>query len=395
MSVVSVVEVCFLVVCDVIDFSWHLCASIVSLVAVCTWHFLVLLPQFMFFTLNTFFDIVHLVLDLAWQLLESGVPVIGDTCVLTWHTLLQLISLSLHWTYTAISICLQTFSYAIQQCFEIFSGHGVPLLLSLGQFSLVVWNTAVHVGGWLLSAVATVCLVAVHYALQGCTVAVVLVTNGAYYLATIAWFLITAAVHVASALVSAVWNGLIVIMSGLLSLLHLALPPETVRTTLHDSSQQLLYGARDSTGGNVTMARVVIGTCALVLTCLFLMKVLPFQKLLHCWTVARQKLLQVTRGLSMRRRRGQSSVQQEQSAAAAVQHATCHTEAVTQRRPLNPDSPSSSDGIGVCIVCMDREREILLRPCNHFCVCQDCVGQLSGHCPMCRQPIQDRERIFT
>ena len=49
---------------------------------------------------------------------------------------------------------------------------------------------------------------------------------------------------------------------------------------------------------------------------------------------------------------------------------------------------------GECVVCKDARRELLLKPCNHYCVCQACVRLLGGKCPMCRKRIQRVEKIF-
>ncbi|XP_065832756.1 5-formyl-3-hydroxy-2-methylpyridine 4-carboxylate 5-dehydrogenase-like [Oscarella lobularis] len=52
----------------------------------------------------------------------------------------------------------------------------------------------------------------------------------------------------------------------------------------------------------------------------------------------------------------------------------------------------------VCIVCMDRERDALLCPCNHFCSCQKCaktlVSQNAG-CPVCRGTIEAITPVYS
>ena len=47
----------------------------------------------------------------------------------------------------------------------------------------------------------------------------------------------------------------------------------------------------------------------------------------------------------------------------------------------------------LCIVCLDGTREILLKPCNHYCLCCDCSQGLR-ECPMCKSRIQKTEKIF-
>ena len=40
-----------------------------------------------------------------------------------------------------------------------------------------------------------------------------------------------------------------------------------------------------------------------------------------------------------------------------------------------------------CVVCLDREREVVLNPCRHYSLCRECSNSLDI-CPMCRAPIQ-------
>lgn len=46
-----------------------------------------------------------------------------------------------------------------------------------------------------------------------------------------------------------------------------------------------------------------------------------------------------------------------------------------------------------CVICLDKGKDILLKPCRHFCVCSDCAFALVV-CPVCRKPIEDREKIY-
>lgn len=46
-----------------------------------------------------------------------------------------------------------------------------------------------------------------------------------------------------------------------------------------------------------------------------------------------------------------------------------------------------------CVICLDKEKDILLKPCRHFCVCSRCAPLLL-ECPVCRLPIEDREKIY-
>jgi hypothetical protein len=40
-----------------------------------------------------------------------------------------------------------------------------------------------------------------------------------------------------------------------------------------------------------------------------------------------------------------------------------------------------------CVVCLEREREVVLDPCRHYCLCLECSDHLS-QCPLCRRQIK-------
>ena len=51
-------------------------------------------------------------------------------------------------------------------------------------------------------------------------------------------------------------------------------------------------------------------------------------------------------------------------------------------------------GDNICIVCLVNPKTHLIKPCNHFCVCLDCIRQLN-ECPLCKRPINMSERIYS
>ena len=68
-----------------------------------------------------------------------------------------------------------------------------------------------------------------------------------------------------------------------------------------------------------------------------------------------------------------------------------------EQTPLSNNTAQSSAAqqqrSPLCVICLDKEKEILLKPCRHFCVCFDCAI-VSEECPICRKPIADREKIY-
>ncbi|NXY22514.1 LRSM1 ligase, partial [Atrichornis clamosus] len=56
--------------------------------------------------------------------------------------------------------------------------------------------------------------------------------------------------------------------------------------------------------------------------------------------------------------------------------------------PLHWDEKKSE-----CVVCMEREPQMIFLPCGHVCCCQQCCERLHT-CPLCRQDIAQHIRIF-
>ncbi|XP_038193444.1 E3 ubiquitin-protein ligase LRSAM1 isoform X2 [Arvicola amphibius] len=56
--------------------------------------------------------------------------------------------------------------------------------------------------------------------------------------------------------------------------------------------------------------------------------------------------------------------------------------------PAELDTPTSE-----CVVCLEREAQMVFLPCGHVCCCQQCCQPLRT-CPLCRQEISQRLRIY-
>lgn len=51
----------------------------------------------------------------------------------------------------------------------------------------------------------------------------------------------------------------------------------------------------------------------------------------------------------------------------------------------------------LCVVCVEKEKAVMLRPCNHVCLCTECsknIRLLRGMCPICRENITKTERVY-
>lgn len=47
-----------------------------------------------------------------------------------------------------------------------------------------------------------------------------------------------------------------------------------------------------------------------------------------------------------------------------------------------------------CIICMDKDLCVALRPCGHIVACEGCVGKLTRKCPTCRETIIGTLKIY-
>lgn len=47
-----------------------------------------------------------------------------------------------------------------------------------------------------------------------------------------------------------------------------------------------------------------------------------------------------------------------------------------------------------CTICLERQRDAVLLPCRHFCVCVQCYFGLLEKCPTCRQDVTDFIKVF-
>ncbi|XP_063973423.1 mitochondrial E3 ubiquitin protein ligase 1 [Diachasmimorpha longicaudata] len=48
----------------------------------------------------------------------------------------------------------------------------------------------------------------------------------------------------------------------------------------------------------------------------------------------------------------------------------------------------------LCVVCRTNPREIILLPCGHVCLCEDCSDGIENDCPVCRAPIEQKNAAY-
>ncbi|XP_041049839.1 E3 ubiquitin-protein ligase LRSAM1 isoform X3 [Carcharodon carcharias] len=63
--------------------------------------------------------------------------------------------------------------------------------------------------------------------------------------------------------------------------------------------------------------------------------------------------------------------------------------------PSSPSAPVPEEVLAQseCVVCMERESQMIFLPCGHVCCCQTCGAELHA-CPLCRKDIEQKIRMY-
>lgn len=49
----------------------------------------------------------------------------------------------------------------------------------------------------------------------------------------------------------------------------------------------------------------------------------------------------------------------------------------------------------LCVICQEKEKTVVLLPCRHMCLCDDCsIHEQLGQCPLCRRPIAHKISVY-
>ncbi|KAK4875769.1 hypothetical protein RN001_012191 [Aquatica leii] len=62
-----------------------------------------------------------------------------------------------------------------------------------------------------------------------------------------------------------------------------------------------------------------------------------------------------------------------------------------RRQKARGDEMSDSQ---LCVVCKANPREVILLPCGHVCLCEDCSDEILELCPICREVIEKRTAAY-
>ncbi|XP_043282929.1 mitochondrial E3 ubiquitin protein ligase 1 [Venturia canescens] len=81
---------------------------------------------------------------------------------------------------------------------------------------------------------------------------------------------------------------------------------------------------------------------------------------------------------------------EEQRLADELQQALEETRRTRRRRVREKDLREEQ----LCVVCRTNPREIILLPCGHVCLCEDCADDITSDCPVCRAPIAQKNAAY-
>ncbi|XP_030561393.1 uncharacterized protein LOC115763096 isoform X1 [Drosophila novamexicana] len=76
-----------------------------------------------------------------------------------------------------------------------------------------------------------------------------------------------------------------------------------------------------------------------------------------------------------------------------------HLSWVLQKLEVAEPSGNASGSRTHCVVCLERNRNIVVLPCRHFCLCKECSQQLrrfegGNRCPLCRHNVDTLMPVF-
>lgn len=67
---------------------------------------------------------------------------------------------------------------------------------------------------------------------------------------------------------------------------------------------------------------------------------------------------------------------------------------VCPRLSTQNTKPNTTTDENVCVICRDEQKNVVLMPCRHLCLCITCSGSIHT-CPLCRKPIRNILSVYT
>ena len=75
-----------------------------------------------------------------------------------------------------------------------------------------------------------------------------------------------------------------------------------------------------------------------------------------------------------------------------IREPSASNQSVQYKQTSRESLTHSNRDVLLCVVCMEREKKVLLLPCKHVCMCKVCSDEIvagSAQCPVCREHIVD------
>lgn len=92
---------------------------------------------------------------------------------------------------------------------------------------------------------------------------------------------------------------------------------------------------------------------------------------------------------SRRNSRNRSRLNQQSNSRSSC---TSGRQPTTHSSPPNTKQNSCEEN--VCVICRDEQKNVVLLPCKHLCLCIGCSGSIHT-CPLCRRPISNILSVYT
>ena len=61
---------------------------------------------------------------------------------------------------------------------------------------------------------------------------------------------------------------------------------------------------------------------------------------------------------------------------------------------LKAEENAGNDDDKLCCFCISNPKTMIIQPCGHWCICEDCQAAVTNECPMCRGLVTSIQRLY-
>lgn len=105
-------------------------------------------------------------------------------------------------------------------------------------------------------------------------------------------------------------------------------------------------------------------------------------KIMICSTVGAVLIGLITRKVLLKRR----AAREEQKFRESMEKSRAEKRSKQRTETLTDDQR--------CVVCVTNPKEVIVLPCGHVCLCEDCAVQIKAACPVCRCDIKSKAAAY-